>query len=354
MNHRENLRRAYRFQQPAWIPIASGLPWLDWAAAGYDIAELESICARHEFLFPNFQPDTLRKNHEAVFRDRPDLVKGNHYRDGWGCVWETLMTGMVGSVTHHPLADWQALANFHAPDLEKSDGMLPLDWAKLRGWREEAHKSDSFFTCWLPHGHTFLRLQDLRGYENLIMDMADGAPQLDELIRILTDFHCALVRRFLELQPDMIGIPEDLGMQTGPLLSPELFRRYIAPAYERLTRPIKQAGIIVHEHSDGNILPLVDEIIRTGGDVLNLQDLVNGLDNIARHIKGRIAIDLDIDRQSVTVRGSPRDIDEHIRECVVKLDSPQGGLSLSYQPWPPTPARNLDAVFTAMEKYCHR
>jgi hypothetical protein len=95
----------------------------------------------------------------------------------------------------------------------------------------------------------------------------------------------------------------------------------------------------------------VDDIIRTGGDVLNLQDLVNGLDNIARHVKGRVAIDLDIDRQSITVNGSPRDIDDHIRECVAKLGSPEGGLSLCYQPWPPTPTRNLDAVFTAMEKY---
>ena len=87
-----------------------------------------------------------------------------------------------------------------------------------------------------------------------------------------------------------------------------------------------------------------------GVAVLNLQDLVNGNDNIATHVKGRVAIDLDIDRQSVTVNGCG-DIDDHIRECVAKLGSPAGGLWLCYQPWPPTPPRNLDAVFAAMEKY---
>jgi hypothetical protein len=154
------------------------------------------------------------------------------------------------------------------------------------------------------------------------------------------------------MKPDMVGIAEDLGMQNTPMLSSEHFRKYIAPCYDRLTRPVKAAGILVHEHSDGFILPLLDDIIRTGGDVLNLQDLVNGIDAIAREAKGRIAIDLDVDRQLVTVQGSPKDIDDHIRECVTKLGSPEGGLSLVYQPWPPTPPANLDAAFGAMERHC--
>jgi hypothetical protein len=349
--YRDNLLRAYRFQSPQWIPIASGLPWLDWTAHGYDVEELERICLSHAWLFPDFTSGTLRRNHEMVFRDRPDMVAGNAYCDPWGCVWQTKVTGMVGAVTRHPLASWDAQDEFQPPDPDETDGLLPLNWDQLRRDREQARQSGRLFSGWIPHGHTFLRLQDLRGYENLIFDMADGDPRLDRLINLLTDFHCELIRRWLALEPDMITIAEDLGMQSSPMLSPAQFRRYIAPAYERLTQPIKQAGVLVHEHSDGFVLPLIDDIIRTGGDVINLQDLVNGIDHLAAEVKGRIAIDLDIDRQSVTVHGSRQDIDDHIRECVAKLSSPAGGLSLVYQPWPPTPAGNMDAVFTAMEKY---
>ena len=352
MNDRENRLRAYRFQQPEWIPIASGLPFLDWAAQGYDEAGLERICLEHHILFPGYQPGTIKRNHQMVLETRPDLVKGNRYRDGWGCVWETMMTGMVGAVTEHALDDWSKLDGFRAPDPNSHDGMLPLDWAKLRAWREEARKHDGFFACGLPHGHTFLRLQDLRGYEKLILDMADEEPRLDKLIALLTDFNSELIQRYVSLKPDAVYIPEDLGMQTSPMLSPRQFHRYISPAYERLTRPVKQAGILVHEHSDGFILPLLDDIINFGGDIINLQDLVNGIDNLQKLAKGRIAIDLDIDRQSVTVTGSPRDIDDHLKEIVMKLGSRQGGLSLCYQPWPPTPPQNLRAVFGAMEKYC--
>jgi uroporphyrinogen decarboxylase len=37
-------------------------------------------------------------------------------------------------------------------------------------------------------------------------------------------------------KPDMMSYPEDLGMQVGPMLPPELFRKYIKPVYERIVR----------------------------------------------------------------------------------------------------------------------
>ncbi len=352
ITHRENMIAAYRFRGPEWVPITAGLPWVDWAAAGYDVDELESICMKRTILFPEFKKGTLAKNHASVAETRPDLVAGNKYTDGWQCVWKTNLTGMVGAVVEHPLNDWASFKGFTPPDPDKTDGVVSVDWQTLTKMRKEAANSGRFFCGGLPHGHTFLRIQDMRGYENVVFDMADEEPLLNDLLKMVTDFNCEIVKRWITINPDMIAIPEDLGMQTSPMLSPEHFHRYIAPAYNRLTKPIKEAGVIVHEHSDGFIMPMMDDIIATGGDVINMQDLVNGIDNMAQHVKGRIAIDLDIDRQNITVNGTPQEIDDHIRECVEKLSAPEGGLSLFYQPWAPTPAENMDAVFNAMEKYC--
>lgn len=354
MDAKENLLRAWRRQGPAYIPIFAGLPYLDWASFGYDVEELEAVCLKHFLLFPGFQKGTLRKNFEMVSRDFPDMVAGRLYTDSWGCVWETMHTGMVGAVTVHPLKDWAALETLSVPDAEMTDGTRRIDWAALASASAGARRTGGLFGCGLPHGHTFLRVQDLRGYENLLADMAEEEPHLVRLLELVSDFNLCLVRRFIALQPDFMTIPEDLGMQGSPMLTPEDFRRFIAPCYSKVTRPVKEAGILVHEHSDGYVLPLVDDILATGGDVLNLQDLVNGIDNLAREVKGRAAIDLDIDRQSVTVFGSARDIADHIRECVLKLGSKEGGLSLTYQPWPMTPLANMDAVFTAMETYAVR
>ncbi len=352
MTHRENLIRAWRRQTPQWIPIGSGLPFLNWGSFGYDVDELEAVCMRHSILFPGYEKGTLAKNHAAVPELYPDLVAGQPYTDAWGCVWETVHTGMVGAVTRHPLSEWEGFdERYRSPDPDKTDGVRSLDWDALRLAAGQARQNGDLFGCGLPHGHTFLRVQDLRGYENFVLDMADEEPRIVRLLELVSDFNLELIRRFISLRPDFITIAEDLGMQNSPMLTPGDFAEYISPCYNKITRPVKEAGIIVHEHSDGYILPLMDEIISTGGDVINLQDLVNGVDEIARQLKGRISIDLDIDRQSVTVFGSSRDIDDHIRECVMKLGDKSGGLSLVYQPWPMTPAANMDAVFTAMEKY---
>ncbi|MHB8963373.1 MAG: uroporphyrinogen decarboxylase family protein [Saccharofermentanales bacterium] len=352
MNQKENIMKAWTRTKPEWIPISSGLPYLDWKSFGYDADELERVCIRHDILFPGYEHGFLARNHEYVQTGFPDLTAGKPYVDYWGCKWETSITGMVGAVTVHPLENWDSFKGFCAPDPDDNDGLRKISWQAIEDASRSPNRNDIFLSAGLPHGHTFLRVQDLRGYMNFIYDMADEEPLIDELLDMVCDFNLKIINRFLTYKPDCISIPEDLGMQNTPMLSVEQFRKYIAPRYEKMTKPIKAAGVIVHEHSDGYIMDLMDDIIKTGGTVINMQDLVNGIDNIEKHVKGRISIDLDIDRQNITVFGTPKDIDDHIKECVSKLGTHEGGLSLTYQPWPPISATNLDAVFTAMEKYC--
>lgn len=345
LSYRNNLLKAYRFEKPEWIPIIAGFTSLIWE--NNDPEEIEELLVSHPILFPGYQRGAGNRN-----QNRLDMIAGQPYTDGWGCVWETEYSGMVGQVVHHPLANWEILDSYSPPDPAHHDGLFPLDWKEIGEYRDRARDQGSLVRFDLPHGHTYLLLQYLRGFENLMFDMADNDPRLDRLIGMIETFNLQLLKRYLGLSPDIVGIPEDLGGQTRLVISPAMWRKYIKPSYLRMTSLIKSHGVLVHEHSDGHIMEIIDDLVEAGGDIINLQDLVNGIDNIARHVKGRLAIDLDIDRQKITVLGSPQDVDNHIRECVVKLGSPQGGLSLFYQPWPPAPVVNLRAAFDAMEKYC--
>jgi uroporphyrinogen decarboxylase len=107
----------------------------------------------------------------------------------------------------------------------------------------------------------------------------------------------------------------------------------------------------VHMHSDGDIRDLVDDLVVSGVDALNLQDLVNGIDWIVANLKGRLCIDLDIDRQQVTRFGGPEEIDGLIRREVEKLGSPEGGLMMIYGLYPGVPLENIKAIMDAMERY---
>jgi hypothetical protein len=144
---------------------------------------------------------------------------------------------------------------------------------------------------------------------------------------------------------------EDLGMQVGPMIPPELFRRYIKPSYTRLMNPAYDAGIPIHMHSDGDIRSLADDLIDSGVQVINLQDLVNGVDWIADRFRGKVCVELDIDRQLITPYGTPAQIDALIREEVEKISTPAGGLCMVYGWYPGVPLENAKAVMDAMEKY---
>ncbi|MFO7957837.1 MAG: uroporphyrinogen decarboxylase family protein [Candidatus Brocadiia bacterium] len=345
MNERENLLRTVRFEGPERIPVGVNLSAACWYH--YDPDALQDLMEAHPLLFPNFE----RSEEPPQPTPAPWRQAGERYTDSWSCVWETEQHGLTGTVVEHALADWSDFEDFTPPDPAEQNGWGPIDWAAVERRFERAREAGRLRRGSLRHGHTFLTLMYLRGYQNLLFDMADGDPRLLCLIEMVEEFNAGLVQRFVALGAEWIGYPEDLGMQQGPMLKPDHFRRYIKPVYRRLMAPAREAGCVLHMHSDGDIRVLAEDLLDCGIDALNLQDLVNGIEWIRDNLKGRVCIDLDVDRQRVVPFGTPEEIAEMIGKAVRELGSPEGGLMLHHGVYPGVPLRNIEAVMDAMERY---
>lgn len=341
---RENYIRAARFERPDYIPVTFSINDACWRH--YPQAALFSLMEGHPFLFPHFHRPA--EPYQPVFA--PDARENAPFTDDFGCVWATSEDGITGTVVSHPLAEWEAYGNYALPDAARSTGMGPVDWEEEKRKAAALRAEGGLVDCRLHHGHTFLRLCDLRGYEALLFDMADGEPMLDQLVERLEAFNQALVRRWLDAGAELMRYPEDLGMQVGPMLSPPQFRRYILPSYKRLMRPARDAGVLVHLHSDGDIRLLADSLLGCGADILNLQDVVNGIGWIREHITGKLCVELDIDRQKITPFATPDEIKAHVRGAVETLGRKEGGLALVYGLYPGVPLENAAAVMDAMEQ----
>lgn len=344
MTPKENLRRVVRFERPEYIPMRFHINASCWHH--YDQQALQELMAEHEFLFPGYEIKDRVEPHYGPC-DRAD----EPFTDDFGCVWETSDNGITGAVTQHPLADWDAFDDYQMPDPGTSNGLTPINWDDVRAGVKAANAAGRMPQGGLRHGHTFLQLTYIRGYENLLFDMVDDDPRLHKLIADLEALNLGLVTRFLDAGVEYMGYAEDLGMQVGPMLSPPQFRKFIKPSYERLMAPAREAGCIVHMHSDGDIRQLVEDLFDGGVDIINLQDLVNGIDWIKENLAGKHAIDLDIDRQEITRFGTPQAIDDLIRKEVETLGSKEGGLSMIFGLYPGTPLENVKALMDAMEKY---
>ncbi len=338
MTYRENYLKTVRFEHPDHIPVNFSInESIYYAYEADDIAELlEShpiIAGKH----------VIRQ--DLLGRNREQKPYQKRFFDEFGVEWEEIQPGIRGTVIRHPLEDFAKIRDYTFPALPQFD--VESGKAAVQSAKEQGH-----LTCaGLPHGHTFLRLTDLCGYGNVLMGMADEDEDLELLMHRLEEYNCAFTDYWGKLGYDMISYPEDLGMQVGPMISPGLFQKYIKPMYQRMMKPARDSGAIVHMHSDGDIRVLADDLLDGGVDILNLQDLVNGIDWIRERYAGKTCIDLDIDRQKVTVFGTPAEVDALIREEVEKLSSPAGGLMLVYGWYAGTPLENVRALMDALEKY---
>jgi len=344
MTFRENYIRTITFNHPQWLHYDIAITHAMWAIYK---EELERVVLRHPAVFRGYTPGSVDFNN-LTYVENDD----NYKTDVWGCRWHYPLRFLDGVVVGHPLEDIATLDGFIPP----TPPVPELDEA---GWAQETARVNAakargeIVSGGTEHGFLFLRHTYLRGFDNAMLDYAD--PDQQHIARRIYDmivkYTQAIVDFHIRRGSDIFEFAEDLGTQTGTIISPSDFRKWVKPAYASLMQPCKDAGMFVGLHSDGKTLDILEDMVEAGVDIVNPQDLCNGIDELARRIKGKACIRLDIDRQFVIPYGSPKDVDDLIREEIEKLGAPAGGLMLICGVYPPTPMANLEALAAALERY---
>jgi len=348
LDARENFLRAADMDEPEWIPCSVVISQPLWSKYR---ERMEDIVLSHPRIFGDYERGSRDFDDFGVRR------AGNRITDEWGCVWAFLVDGLQGQVVEHPLEDWEALESYEPPD-PLSLGILPRegfppsvgDFKEALMKVEKNKKEGKLAVGSCPHGFMFQRLYYLRGFSNLMRDFIEEPPQLRTLISMVVDYNLKLIRRWLEVGIDLLSCGDDLGMQDRMPIRPSTFRKYLFPAYREMFTPVREEGVHIRLHSDGHIMEIAEDLIEAGVTILNLQDLVNGVKMIKKRLKGKVCIDLDIDRQRIIPFGRPRDIERHVRHVVSELSSPDGGFMITVGVYPPTPIENIEALCGALEE----
>jgi hypothetical protein len=339
---RENYLKALEFRYPEWIPCSVSFSPATWH--GYR-EKLEDIVLDHPRLFGRY-----KRGDQSFFDDMPDVYGEGYYTDKWGCVWHNVQPGLEGQVVGHPLEDWAAFEGYEPPD--------PIIYTERGEWNWESvdrnlekTRAEGLLVVG-GGGRLFDRLYMLRGFRNLMVDIVKGAPQLPRLVKMLEDHSMALIKRWLEKDIDMMSFHTDIGMQTGLMISVEQFRRYVKPLYTSLFQTCRKAGVHVYLSSDGRLVDIVDDLVESGVSVHDPQYRANTLEGIERAYKGKMCVDLDLDRQMFAFC-KPSDIRDQIRESVERLAMPEGGLMMKGEvSGTNVPLENIEAICEAMEEFC--
>jgi uroporphyrinogen decarboxylase len=136
------------------------------------------------------------------------------------------------------------------------------------------------------------------------------------------------------------------------MISPRAFRKYIKPMYAAIFAPCKEAGVPVYLSSDGYLLDIIDDLVEVGVTTHDPQQRANTIEGIQKHYKGKMCIDLDLDRQGFPFM-TPLHITGMIKNAVETLNSPEGGFMMKAEIGDPnTPLENIEAICDAFESYC--
>jgi hypothetical protein len=127
------------------------------------------------------------------------------------------------------------------------------------------------------------------------------------------------------------------------------WRRYLKLCYARIYRSFRDAGHYVYMHTDGQIYEIIPDLVECGVNVVNPQVGANGLDNLVAVCKGKVCVDLDLDRQMFPF-WTPAQIRAHVREAADRLGAPEGGLWLHAEIADDVPLENVEAICAALEE----
>lgn len=189
--------------------------------------------------------------------------------------------------------------------------------------------------------------------ENLMMDYYDNMAGLKIICRHLTDYYKVIIDRFKELDFDGIFTSDDLGHQSGPMMSPEIFEELYFPFYCEIINYVHSKGMHFFLHSCGDNTKLMKYLIEAGVDVFHpVQKGCMDEVETANMFGDRISFLVGVDVQHLLPNGTAQEIRDGIRRIIEIFHKPEGGLLLGAGNGilPDTPIENIRVMLEELSR----
>jgi uroporphyrinogen-III decarboxylase len=272
-----------------------------------------------------YRTDPPRSDIVQVAYNAPtQFVDNTQTLDEWGCTWGNAIGTGTGYVLRHPLAEWSAFDSYSMPDPRRPDRFEAIE-AAVKTY------PDKFVVAAIGLSG-FSLMSELRGFENLLMDLYDHPDLLEGLADKVFDFEAAAIKEIGRRGADGIWFFDDWGTERALFIKPDLWRRFFKKRYSAHFRLIHELGMRSFFHSCGCVWQIIPELIDAGVDVLNLEQMLifdsgnrSGYERIAQEFGGKVCFTVNVDTQRTLNSGGPKEIEAEIRHIFRAFNRPEGG-----------------------------
>jgi uroporphyrinogen decarboxylase len=200
----------------------------------------------------------------------------------------------------------------------------------------------------------------LRRIDNFLMDLIAEPAQVERLLDCLLEIHLKTLDAACKAVGDVVDVirfGDDLGMDTGPFMSPGTYESLFKPRHMQLCDYVhKHSSMKTFLHSCGSIHSLLPHLIEAGFDV------INPVQTSCYHMEpGRLKRDFgrDItfwgggaDTRRVLNHGTVQQVKDDVKRRLDIL-APGGGFVFNpiHNILPDVPPQNIVAMFEAVEEF---
>jgi uroporphyrinogen decarboxylase len=221
----------------------------------------------------------------------------------------------------HPVHDWDTWKEYKKRLNPDDPGRWPKDW---NAYVEKMNATDT--PVILSVGGFFGYLREWMGLTGLLYMFYDDPALVEDMMDSMLDLTLGVIDRALpDLRVDQANFWEDMCFKSGPLISPDMFKKYMVPRYRRVTDALRKHDVdIIFVDSDGNIEQLLPLWMEAGVNMIWPLEIAAGNDPVAlRKEYGKdLILGGGIDKMALI--GSEKDIEKEVMSKVPYLLE-QGG-----------------------------
>jgi len=330
MNHRERFFKALELEEPDYVPItdlALDPPIVDavlgrrvsdivfttavgsggWnASLNYRLALIEA-CKKLDF-----DAVPALSDYSLTTKDyRPRFIDDKRYVDHWGRIMQTSRkaktTFFVGGTISSPedLETYEPPNPFHPDIIELIERIMK----KVKG--------EDIAIIAQCHSGWHMAFQVRGGIDKILIDFYRNPSFAKKLIDKIAESCQGFAKIMAESGVDALFVTDDYADSKGPMMNPKLFRKYELPNLREIVNIGKKYGIPVLKHSDGNLYPILEDIVDSGISCLHpIEPGAMDLKDVKEKYGSKICLAGNIDCKYVLPFGSEEDVRKDVRRCI--------------------------------------
>lgn len=271
-------------------------------------------------------------------------------KDFLGVEWKPVANEFAtyNEIAFHPLAHAttvKEIEEYQWPDVDW------FDYSHIKEDIEKFNRLERYAIMYFAGG-AFESPWYMRGMERFLMDLVECPDIAEAISRRVTDFYMKRAMRVIEASDGMIDIVSsggDIGTQRGMMLAPDLWRRHIKPYSTELIRTFKDMGFATYYHSCGGIIPVIEDLIEMGLDILDpIQPKAAGMDaeNLKSRFGERLVLHGGIDEQELLPYATCDEVSREVERLMGILGDDGGYIVCpAHAIQPDTPVENIVALY---------